>query len=103
MPQITVKTDSAAEPLLVVTQNNQNTVLNLRPNGAQKRSAKANVSSASPALLTWVFGGDPGTKYEIALEPKAKVVLSRGSNPIKSRISTQRFFGEGSVMFEVKS
>ncbi|MCB1035472.1 MAG: hypothetical protein KDD47_16740 [Acidobacteria bacterium] len=101
MAKITFTTESAAEPLLVVTQNGVNTTLDLRPAGAEKRTATHEVAAGTSALLTWIFGGNPGTKYKITLDPKAKITLSRGKNPIESSISTQRFFGQGSVMFEV--
>ena len=101
MPSVKFETDSGAEPLLIVTTAGANTVLSLTPGGAQKRSASMNIPANTPTLLTWVFGGGPGTKYEIALEPRAKITLSRGSNPIKSSISTSRLFGQGSVMLQV--
>jgi hypothetical protein len=106
MRKVTFEVESEAEPLLIVSTRDAagqpvNQVVDLKPAGATKRTGSPNLSTDQPHFLTWIFTGNPGTKYKITLEPKEKIKLKRSKNPIESSISTSRFMASGSDRFEV--
>jgi hypothetical protein len=106
MPQVTFDVESAAEPLLIVSTQDAgghptNHQVDLEPVGAERRTGSITVPSSQNHFLTWIFTGNPGTKYKITLEPKDKIALKRSDNPIESSIATSRFMGTGSDQFEV--
>lgn len=106
MPKVTFEVESKAEPLLIVsTQDAEgrptNQPVDLRPVDGEKRKGSITVSSNQTHFLTWIFVGNPGTKFKIALEPQGKITLKRSKNPIESSIATTRPATSGSDRFEV--
>ena len=106
MPNITFNVETAAKPKLVVShkRNGQsvNTVVGLSGDGPGKFKGSLPTPTGR-VLLTWIFVGSPGTTYAITLSPASKVTLSRGSNPIKSRIATRETAGTGGVFVTVSA
>lgn len=104
--EITFVVESKAEPLLVVstggTQAPDHQRVALKPEGAEKRTGKATLPVSEDVLMSYVFVGNPGTAYQITVEPKAKVVLRTLPNPVKSSIPTQFAIGRGFSYLEVK-
>lgn len=106
MPKVTFEVESEAEPLLIVSTRDAagqpvNHMVDLKPAGATTRTGSLTVPSNQTQFLTWIFTGNPGTKYKITLSPQAKVTIKRSKNPIQSGIATTRFMGSGSDQFEV--
>ncbi len=43
----------------------------------QHRTGSLTVPSNQTQFLTWIFTGNPGTKYKITLSPQAKVTIKQ--------------------------
>lgn len=103
--QFEVKT--SASPLLVVSTAHSDAdnhgVVQLNPTGDETFSGQLDLPDDTWLLLSWTFVGKRGAKYSIQLDPRARIELSRGSNPVESSISTLRNEGAGAVWFGVKS
>ncbi len=87
----------------VTTAASLGAVLNSDPLDFSEGRATGTLTLAKDNVLTWGVSGSPGEKYSIALSVPAnrKIVMLSGTNPVNSRISTQRFRGAGHITFEV--
>ena len=95
--RVNVAVETKADMMLVI--NSKEVPLSANGKGA------ADVPLDEVSLMGWIVVGDPGTPYTITLTPastKLGIKAKSGTNPVKSRISTQLFRGSGFMHFMVE-